>query len=136
MPHTLDTNILIYSVDEKAGHKHDVAKAIVTASANGDGILTLQVLGEFFYATTRKGILPPSLAFDYVEDWRTVFEIIAADEEVLSTAMRFVIDHHLSFWDAVLCATTSSAGCVVLYSEDMQYGRALGGVEIVNPLLT
>ena len=42
-------------------------------------------------------------------------------------------EHQLSFRGAMLMATIRQAGCAVFVSEDLQHGRRLGGVEIVNP---
>ena len=41
--------------------------------------------------------------------------------------------HGLSFWDAMLWATASRAGCRMLFSEDLEDGRGLDGVLFVNP---
>ncbi len=133
--HTLDTNILIYAIDRRAGHKHDIAQSIIVEAARGQGLLTLQVLGEFFHATTRKGYLPASRAAYRVDYWRVIFPVVVADQEALASAMGAIIDHGFSFWDAMLWATAREARCTVIYSEDMQHGRTLGNVEIVNPFL-
>ena len=39
----------------------------------------------------------------------------------------------LSFWDALLVAAWLDAGVARLYSEDMQAGSRIDGLEIVNP---
>jgi len=41
--------------------------------------------------------------------------------------------HQLSFYDALIVASAIDAGCDLLYSEDMQHGRAYGELRIVNP---
>jgi predicted nucleic acid-binding protein len=135
-PATIDTNILIYAVDRTAAAKHRIALGLVEQTARGHGLLTLQVLGEFFYATTRKGVLSHRQAAAYVTDWRTVFPIVAADEAALVGAIDAVSQHGFSFWDAMLLATARQAGCDRILSEDMQHGRSLEGVEIVNPFTT
>ena len=133
---TLDTNILIYAIDRDAGPKHPVALQAMGEAARQNGILTLQALGEFFHATTRKGILAQEEAVDYINDWRAVFSVVAAGETALLEAMEAVREHGFSFWDAMLWATARQAGCAVILSENMQHGRKVGGVEIVNPFVT
>jgi predicted nucleic acid-binding protein len=130
---TLDTNLLVYAVDRDAGDRHGRAAELVLRAAEADCVLPLQVLGEFFHATTRKGLLPATRAAAFVRDWLDVFDVAAADDAVLVQAMDAVAEHQLSFWDAMLWATARAAGCTALLSEDMQDGRRLGGVEIVNP---
>ncbi len=41
----------------------------------------------------------------------------------------------ISFWDAMIVHAARSAGCSVLYTEDLQHDAVLGGVRIVNPFV-
>ena len=47
--------------------------------------------------------------------------------------MDAVAGHGWSFWGAMIWATAKRAGCRLLIGEDVQDGRTLGGVTIVNP---
>ena len=130
---SLDTNILVYAVDRDAGERHDRSRTLLGRAARRDCVLTVQALAEFFHATTRKNLLPPAHASGFVRDWLAVFQVAAADTSALIDAMDAVEEHRLSFWDATLWATVRQSGCSAILSEDMQDGRRLGGVEIVNP---
>ena len=51
----VDTNVLIYAHDIDAGRKHDVAKAVLQELwVDRTGILSTQVLQEFYVNATRK----------------------------------------------------------------------------------
>jgi predicted nucleic acid-binding protein len=130
---SLDTNILVYAVDRDAGERHEAARSIMLRAAQADCLLTLQALGEFFHAVTRKQHLTPQAAQSFVDNWREVFPVTAAGEQALVDAMQSVHEDKLSFWDAMILATASEASCAVLLTEDMQAGRVIDGVEIVNP---
>jgi predicted nucleic acid-binding protein len=130
---TLDTNILIYAVDLDAGQKNDMAREWLGAVARHDGILTVQALGEFYHATTRKALLSQTEAESYIDNWRAVFTVVAANEVTLENAIAATRSHGFSFWDAMICVTADQAGCATVLSEDMQHGRKLGGMEILNP---
>ena len=52
-----------------------------------------------------------------------------------AAALEFARDHGLSFYDALIVAAAIEGGCDPLYSEDMQHGRSIGGLAIVNPFL-
>jgi len=130
---TLDTNVLVYSIDRDAGARHERAASLVDEAVELDCVLTLQSLGEFFSAVTRKGKMPVRDAADQVRDWQVLFPTIAAKANTLSQAIAAVTDHSLSFWDAMLWATAREAGVKVLLSEDFQHGRDLGGVRFRNP---
>lgn len=132
---SLDTNILIYAIDLDSGEKNRQARAVLAAAARKEGMLTLQVLAEFFHATTRKGLLDTGRAQGFIEDWRAVFPVASASEQALLAAIDLVRRHRWSFWDAMLVATAAEAGCTVMYSEDMRPGPSVSGVEIVNPFV-
>ena len=103
------------------------------AAAGKDCPISLQALGEFFHATTRKTLTTADQAVAYTNIWQRVFDVIAADLSTYNEATDYVRDHGMSFWDAMLWATARQAGCAFILSEDMQHGRRLGGVELVNP---
>jgi predicted nucleic acid-binding protein len=130
---SLDTNILVCAVDRDAGERHERSRDLMGQAAQRDCVLTLQTLTEFFHATTRKNLLEPARASAFVRDWLNVFHVISADDTALVEAMDAVEEHRLSFWDAMLWATTRQIGCAAILSEDMQDGRRLSGVEFINP---
>ena len=130
---SLDTNILVYACDRDAGERHRAGKEILARAATRDCVLTVQALAEFFHVTTRKGKLDASIARAFVRDWIELFEVASADGATLLDTMDMVIAHKLAFWDAVLCATARQHGCAAILSEDMQSGRRLGGLEIIDP---
>ncbi len=130
---TLDTNILIYAVDSGAGERHQAANRLMQNAADKDCTLTVQALGEFFHATTRKGKATVEQALGFTRVWQRVFSVSAAGQATFNEAVELVRDHSLSFWDAMLWATAKESGCAFILSEDMQHGRSLGGVEILNP---
>lgn len=101
-----------------------------------DCVLTLQALSEFYCAVTRKGKMPKDDAEAQVSDWMIIFPVVNAEPGVLRRAMKTVIDHQLSFWDAMLLETAVQAGVTSLFSEDMQHDRLWRGMRIQNPYVT
>jgi Uma2 family endonuclease len=41
--------------------------------------------------------------------------------------------HQVSFWDGLIVRAAKEGGCSTIYTEDLQDGRAIDGVRIVNP---
>jgi len=130
---TLDTNILIYAVDRNGGDRHDTAIRLMEKAADKDCCLTVQVLGEFYSAVTRKNHAKPDQAIAFTRIWQQIFPVTAANQDTFNEAVEYVRDHNISFWDAMLWVTAKQAGCGFIISEDMQHGRRLGGVEVLNP---
>jgi predicted nucleic acid-binding protein len=125
-----DTNILVYA--QQADGKADRARALLA----GGGKLSVQVLNEFTAVSRRK----------QRRDWREIAEAISDVLAVVDAPLALTLDlhaaarglaedHRLSFYDALIVATAIEAGCGILYSEDMQHGRSIGALSIVNPFL-
>ena len=125
-----DTNILVYA--QQMDGKGDRARALFA----GGGKLSVQVLNEFTAVSRRK----------QRRDWREIDEAVADVLTIVDPPMPLSLDlhhsarslaqdHQLSFYDALIVATAIEAGCDTLFSEDMQHGRSIGGLAIVNPFL-
>lgn len=132
---SLDSNILFYAIDADAGERQEKAREVVRHAALGDCFLSLQTLCEFFASTTRKRKLTVAQAAAHVEDWQTLFPVVAATPASLHLAVRAVENHSLSFWDAMQWAVAKQAGATLLLSEDLQHHRELEGVRFRNPFL-
>lgn len=130
---TLDTNVLVYSVDRSAGSKHDIAKSVMSKASVGSCILTLQCLSEFYVVVTRKRMMPHVDASRYVTSAMTVFPTCPPSAESIRIAMRMAVAGQASYWDALLLATAAEAGCGAILTEDLADGSVLAGVRIINP---
>lgn len=130
---SIDTNILVYSVDRDAGTRHEQSRVLMDALADHDCILTIQALAEFFHAVTRKGRMPSDEAAAMVRDWMALFPVAVADARALGEAIRLKSEHGFAFWDAMLVQAARAAGVTRLLTEDMQDGRAVDGLRLENP---
>ncbi|HEX4740151.1 MAG TPA: PIN domain-containing protein [Caulobacteraceae bacterium] len=128
---SLDTNILIYAVDAKAGARHDIAAEVVERALERGCVMTLQALSEFFAVVTRKGLVPKHEAAEMVNDWLLVVPALAPTAPAVRAALAHSIAGCAGYWDALLVETAAEGGCGALISEDL--GGRLGGVAIVNP---
>jgi predicted nucleic acid-binding protein len=130
---TLDTNILIYAIDSSEGSKHALAGKILLMAAASRQPLMLQSLNELCAVVRKKRLMSPAALKKAVEFHRNAFEIEPPAVEDLLDALQANEDHKLPLWDALLWATARRAGCKIVFSEDFQDGRELGGVRFVNP---
>ena len=131
----VDTNILVYAYDLDAGPKHEVARSVVADLWRSRlGVLSTQVLQEFYVTVTRKLTNPLRR--------RTAREVVASylswrvqpvsAEDVLA-ASQLEERHRLSFWDALIVVSARNAGVERLVSEDLQPGRRIAGILVENP---
>lgn len=132
---SLDTNILVYSVDLDAGNKHDKAVELFAGLTPSNCVLSLQSLCEFYSAVTRKKLMPTDDAMAQIDDWQQLFPVVSAKAATLTRACAAVKRYHyqLAFWDAMLWATIREAGVATLLSEDFQHEQHIDGVQIINP---
>ncbi|MBI3694716.1 MAG: PIN domain-containing protein [Acidobacteria bacterium] len=129
-----DTNVLVYLFDTReAGKRETARKPVDSYFRERRGIVSTQVLQEFFVTVTGKAIqLPVLTAARVVADYATLNVVIIEPHHILDA-----IDIHtrfqLSFWDGLILAAAKSAGAAVLYSEDFSHGQSYDGVEVRNP---
>ena len=129
----LDTNVLVYADDVDSGAKRGKSQALVVAAlANGDAVISTQVLQEYFVVATRKLAVPAEVAQKKVEVLSTLVAVtIDVDHIVESIKLHRL--YNLSFWDALIVHAARRAGCDRLITEDLQAGQRIEGVDIVNP---
>jgi predicted nucleic acid-binding protein len=130
---TLDTNLLVYSVDLDAGARHELALRVLDRAPDVDCWLTLQSLSEFYAAVMRKRVMPAAEAAAQVNEWLSFFPLIAVSASAVRTALRDAVARRASYWDALLIATAAEAGCTLILTDDLADGTTLGGVAIHNP---
>jgi predicted nucleic acid-binding protein len=96
-------------------------------------VLSAQSLNEFYRATTdRRGLLSRHDARTEVGRLKQ-FCTAPYDVDVSECAWRIQDQHGFSWWDCVLLASASIAGCTVFFSEDLQHGRRVDRLTIINP---
>ncbi|MGD0835152.1 MAG: PIN domain-containing protein [Polyangia bacterium] len=129
----LDTSVLAYADDVDSGAKRGKSQALVVAAlANGEAVISTQVLQEYFAVATRKLAVPAEVAQKKVEVLSTLVAVtIDADHIVESIKLHRL--YNLSFWDALIVHAARRAGCDRLITEDLQAGQRIEGVDIVNP---
>ena len=127
-----DTNVLVYADDKSAPAKQLKALDLVAEHRRArSGVLSLQVLQEYFVTVTKKLHLDASIARRKVE-LLAEFDVAAPEVADILAAIDLHRLHKFSFWDALVLRTAKQAGCSVLFSEDMQ-AREIDGLQVVNP---
>jgi predicted nucleic acid-binding protein len=128
-----DTNVLIYADDKAALAKRRRALELLAEHRRArTGVVSMQVLQEYFVTVTRKLRVDPAVARRKVE-LLAEFDVAAPEVGDVLAAIDLHRLHGFSFWDALVVRAAKQAGCGVLYSEDMQGMREIDGVRIVNP---
>lgn len=133
----VDTNILIYAHDIDAGDRHWRAIELVKALwDSGEGMLSTQVLNEFYVNVTQKIPSPmdPVPARAVLETYLS-WDVQTLGPESVLIASELQQRYRISYWDALIVYAASKGGASVLYSEDFNTGQVMEGVQVVNPLV-
>jgi predicted nucleic acid-binding protein len=130
---TLDTNLLVYSVDHRDPIRHTLAVEIVRRSSSADCLLTLQAVSEFYAVLSRKRIIGQAHAARLAADWLDLFRSAPPSATAIRLALDAASTGRASYWDALLIATAAEAGCSAILTEELSHGTTLFGVRIVNP---
>lgn len=126
----IDTNVLIYA--QGTGAKSETARQVILVG----GIISVQVLNEFAAVLRRKFRLEWDVIVDALADvCAALGPVQLIDVEIHSKAVALARSHDFSFYDALIVASALAAGCGTLMTEDLQAGRRIAGMTIVNPFV-
>lgn len=131
----VDTNVLLYAVDDRDAGKRDLARAwLGECWQRRCGRVSTQVLNELYANLRRKfgGAVSEADARAEVRrylPWRPW----TIDAATIETAWAAETRWQLGYWDALMVAAAQHQGCDTLLTEDLQHGQRLGGLRVVNP---
>jgi len=133
----LDTNVLVYAHDLDAGDKHDVAaKIIYQLWESKNGVLSTQVLQEFYVTLTKK--MPRSLnrvATRKILKEYFSWQVVINDLQIIFQASEIEEAYNISFWDALIVSAAYSKNVATILTEDLNHGQYIEGIFIQNPFI-
>jgi predicted nucleic acid-binding protein len=131
----LDSNVLVYSVDESPAEKLKHERAIELLSSQPENlVVSTQVLQEFYVVTTRKlkTRLSEERAAKAVRGIAKL-DVVGVDAPLVLAAVDTSRTVQISLWDALIIEAASRAGCERVLSEDLNATQVIRGVRIENP---
>ena len=132
----LDSNTLVYCVDEDDKQKQQTARGLVASLLNDrTGRISTQTLQEFFNVSVKKLKRNKSTGQKDVTDFADAFPVHTNTVKDILEAITISIKDQLSFYDSLIIAAAKAEGCEIVYSEDLNDGQEVDGVKIVNPFL-
>lgn len=134
----VDTNIFVYTRDRSAPEKQGKAQQILDELVElRTGVISTQVLGEFFNAITAPKFsnrIEVGKALEALQALIDNWEVKEITPFVVLEAARGVRDYQFSYWDAQLWAVAKLNQIPVIYSEDFNVGAEIEGIRFLNPL--
>lgn len=133
----VDTNVLLYAVDDKDAGKRDQARAWMAACwSRRCGRISTQVIHEFYW-NARKKFTSAISAGDARAEVRRLqhWQPWLLDHATVESAWAAESRWGLSYWDALMVAAAQQQGCTLLLTEDLQHDLRVDKLRIVNPFL-
>ncbi len=131
----VDTNVFVYALTDDDPARSAQAQQLIAQLRSAQALRTsTQVLSELFVTLTRKVPTPlsPRAALDYL-DQIAAWPVTSLDYTAVRDACQLSTSAKISFWDALIVVAASRAGAARLFSEDLNPGQKLLGMEVVNP---
>ena len=129
----VDTNVLVYAYSEDDDWRHGPALSLVAPLSKArNAAVSIQVLMEYYNTITRKGLLTPAAALARVT-MLSRWPVHSPVPEDVIVAAALAAEVRISLWDAMIVRSAERMGCSVLWTEDLNHGQVIAGVEIRNP---
>ncbi|TAH00660.1 MAG: PIN domain-containing protein [Sphingobacteriales bacterium] len=129
----IDTNILIYLIDNNDNDKHQIAKQLVVENPT----VSVQVISEFLNVTKRLIKAPKLTIIDKCTEWLAFTTIQTVDLVTLKKASSIIKKYDFQIFDAIIVAAALVAKCHILYTEDMQHNLLVNKqLRILNPFIS
>ncbi len=134
----VDTNILVYAYDRSEMIKKIKARNILEwLESHAAGVLSTQILAEFFWAITRKLAqpIPPAEGYAQLQQYLSAWRTVDITSHIVLEAARGSVAYQLPFWDAQVWAAAKLNQIPRVLSEDFGHRSKIEGVEFINPFL-
>ena len=134
--HFLDTNIIVYSFE--SSEKGERAQSLIKeALIEGTGHIGYQVIQEFINVATKKFSVPmlPEDLKRYLKQVLYPLLSVYSSQELYLSALDISERWQYGFYDSLIIAAALSIDCEILYSEDLQHGQKVFGLQIINPFI-
>jgi len=131
----IDTNILVYTLDQKNIEKRDLARRIVKKVVEShQPVISTQVIKEFYVVASSKLKADPIVVKNIIHNFHNM-EIVNNDLDLIEQAIDISILSQLSFWDSLIIAAAEKANCEYVLSEDLNSGQNYRGIKLLNPFI-
>ena len=133
----VDANILVYTMDESEPAKLERSLRVLDELRSRRlGVLSTQILAEFFSAVTRriKNPVPAQDAEAQLTAYSQTFPVYDITLPIVLEAARGTTQHQMSYWDAQVWATAKLNQIPYVLTENMQGHETLEGIRFLNPL--
>lgn len=127
----IDSNIVLYLMDNDA-HKRSISQHLLLQHP----FINHQVLSEVANVCKRRFHYNKEQVLSLWSDLLTDCNFIETTKTTFQKSSDLVTKYHFQVFDALIINSALEAGCLYLYSEDMQHNMMVEGkLKIINPFI-
>lgn len=132
----VDTNVVLYSCDSDAGPRFEQSvKLLARLATERTGVVSVQVLAEFYVNATRKFRMKSQEAETIIGDFAG-WQLHRPDHASIIGSIHLQRRYQLAWYDAMILNSAIEMGCGVLWTEDFTDGQRFGDLVVRNPYKT
>jgi len=125
----IDTNVIIYALGPASQKAHVAAKLF-----SNEPVISTQVLSETINVLSKRFKMEIIDIRQLVLSLQSMCHVELISENTIQSALGIKERYGFSWYDGLIIASATQAGCVTLYSEDMQNKQKINGqLQIINP---
>jgi len=129
----LDTNVILYAFDADSGQKQELSVALLSRLIpDRTGVLSVQVLVEFYSIATRKFRMTSQEAEGVLNDFAD-WRLHRPDYSSVIAVVHLQRRYKLAWYDAMILNSALESGCSILWTEDFNDGQRFGDLVVRNP---
>jgi predicted nucleic acid-binding protein len=130
----IDTNVLVSAMDRSDRQRRQQSRQLLRSLRRSrTGVISTQVLQEFFVVATRKLAIDPLKAKSMIQWFEKYFEVVVINAPLIREAIDCSVVNRLSFWDALIVVSAERAMASTLYTEDLSHDQVVRGVRVNDP---
>ena len=116
----LDSNVVLYALGDD-----ERKRAIACALLARQPTISTQVINECSHVLRRKQQFAPADVARIMEDVAQVARVVDVGMPQIRHAWEIAARYRYGHYDSLIVATAISAGCLILYTEDMRHGQSI-----------
>ena len=135
----IDTNIWIYSLvqsDDASEQEKRIRSLslLETLYPRKEIVISTQILNECHWNLIRKFDFTDEKAYQRIRDnIMAIASVLQVSKNIYHGSYELRKTHRFSFWDSLVIASAIEGHCLELYTEDMQHGKKVDKLTIINP---
>lgn len=129
--HFFDTNVLLYLLSDDIA-KADAAEVLLTKG----GLINVQVLNELSSVASHELGMSWTEIREILDTVRAVCGVVPVTVESHDRAIYLSERYGFSIYDSLILASAILAGCITLFTEDLQNGQRIDDrITVCNPFI-